>query len=232
MIVLERDNDRAGVEAKNLGEIGTVKPPQFAGGGGLLLEVGDHVSCPIDLVGRDEILAHLQDPLDQVVAALDRVEGAAVHSAELVYEEVGVGRLKQDVVLRGLDVELTGIEVLPGGQRLEDDIGEVDVLPEAGAGLVEVRAVYGHDALVEVGAAAVVPDIVVADHERGNPEDLGPGQLGFGHPHTGLGGRYNQRPSIAQPQCGREVDRQAEVGRFQRRLLELDGQRLGRLWHA
>ncbi len=76
VIVLHRDNDRAGVKPEDLGEVGTVKAPHFAGGGGLLLQVGEHVPCPIDLVSGDQVFAHLQDPLDQVVAALDGVEGA------------------------------------------------------------------------------------------------------------------------------------------------------------
>ena len=183
---------------------------------------------PIDLVGGDQIFAHLQDPLDQVVSALDGVEGAAVHSPVLVHQEVGVGCLKQDVVLRGLDVELARVEVLPRGQRLEDDVRQVDVLPEAGTGVVEVHAVDGHDALVEVGAAAVVPDVIGADHERRDPENLGPCQLCFGDPYTGLGGGHDQRPGIAQPQRGREVDRQADVGGFEEALLQLHGQRFGR----
>ena len=57
------------------------------------------------------------------MSALDRVEGAAVHSAVLVYQEVGVSRLIQDVILRGLDVELARVEVLAGDQRLENDVG-------------------------------------------------------------------------------------------------------------
>ena len=122
MIVLQRDNHGSGVEAENLGQVSAVKSPHFAGGGGLLLEVGDDVSRPIDLVGGDQIFAHLQDPLDQVVAALDGIKSAAIHSSVLVHQEVGVGCLKQDVVLRGLDVVLTGVEVLPRGQRLEDDV--------------------------------------------------------------------------------------------------------------
>ena len=52
----------------------------------------------------------LRDPLDQVVPPLDAVEGAGVHSPILVHLEIGIGRHEQGVVLRGLDVRMTGIQ--------------------------------------------------------------------------------------------------------------------------
>ena len=79
-----------------------------------------------------EVFAHLRDPLDQVVAALDGVEVAGVHSPVPVHQEIGVGRLKQRVILRGLDIGLPGIEGLPRDQWLEDDIAQIDVLLKAG----------------------------------------------------------------------------------------------------
>ena len=85
----------------------------------------------------------------------------------------------------------------------------------------EVDARRGHDALVEVRAAAVVPDIIDADHERGDPEDLGPRELRLGHPDAGLGGGHDQRPGVGEPQGGGEVDREAKVGRLQRGGLQL-----------
>ena len=137
---------------------------------------------PIDLDRGDQVLAHLHDPLDQVVAALDGVEGAGVHPPILVHQEVGVGCLEQGVVLRGLDVGLPGIEDLPRDQGLEDDVGQIDILPEAGTAVEEVHARRGHDALIEIRAAAVVPDVIGAEHERRNPENLGPCELRLGHP--------------------------------------------------
>ena len=80
------------------------------------------------------------DPIDQVMAPLDGVEGAGVHPAVLVHPEVGVGGLEQGVVLRGLDVPVPGVQDLPRGQGLEDGIGQVDVLPQAGTGVEEVDA--------------------------------------------------------------------------------------------
>ncbi len=215
VIVLHRDNNRAWVEAEDLGEIGAVEAPQFTGGGSLLLEVREDVPGPIDLVSRDKVFAHLQDAFDQPVAPLDGVEGAGIHSPILVYQEVGVGGLKQDVVLRGLDIELARIEGLPRGQRLEDDVREIHVLPEAGPRVVEVCAVDGHDTFIEIRAAAVVPDIIGANHEHRDPENLGPRELRFGDPYTGLRGRHDQRPSIAQSEGGREVDGQADVRGFE-----------------
>ena len=115
--------------------------------------------------------------------------------------EVGIGCHEQGVVLGGLDVALPGIEDLPRDQGLEDDIGQGDVLPQAATAVEEVHARRGHDALVEVRAAAVVPDIIDADVESGNPEDLGPRELRFGHPDAGLGGGHDQRPGVGEPQA-------------------------------
>ena len=93
---------------------------------GPLLEVGEHVPGPVDLDLRDQVLAEVLDPLDQVVPPLDGVEGAGVHPPVLVHAEVGVGGLHQGVVLGGLDVPVAGVEDLPGGQGLEDGVGQVD----------------------------------------------------------------------------------------------------------
>ena len=100
---------------------------------------------------------------------------------------------------------------------------------QAGTAVEEVDARRGHDALVEVGAAAVVPDVVEAHVERGDPEDLGPGELGLGHPDAGLGGGHDQRPGVGEPQGRGQVDREPEVGRLDRRGLERQarGQRVG-----
>ena len=75
--------------------------------------------------------------------------------------------------------------------------------------------------LLIVRAAAVVPDVIEAGHERGDPEDAGPRELGLGHPDARLGRGHDQRPGVGEPQGGRQVDREAEVGRLQRRRLEL-----------
>ena len=50
---------------------------------------------------------------------------------------------------------------------------------------------------------------------RGDPEDLGLGQLGLGDPDPGLGRGHDQRPGVGELQCGGEVDREAQVGRAQ-----------------
>ena len=164
-----------------------------------------------------------RDPVDQVVPPLDGVEGAGIHSPILVHLEVGIGRHEQGVVLGGLDVKLPGIQDLPRGQGLEDDIGQGDDLPQAGTAVEEVHARRGHDALVEIRAAAVVPDIIDAHVELRNPEDLGPRELRFGHPDAGLGGGHDQRPGVGEPQGRGEVDRKAKVGRLERCGLQLHG---------
>ena len=151
-----------------------------------------------------------------VAAPLDAVERAGVHPPVLVHHEVGVGGLEQGVVLGGLDVPVPGVQDLPGHQGLVDGIGRGDdpqsVPRQAGTGVEEVRARRGQDALVEVRAAAVVADVVEADVERGNPEDLGLGQLGLGDPDAGLRRGHDQRPGVGEPQGGGEVDREPDVG--------------------
>ena len=74
--------------------------------------------------------------------------------------EVGVGGLEQGVVLGGLDVPVPGVQDLPGHQGLVDGIGRGDDPVQAGTAVEEVHARRGHDALVEVRAAAVVADVV------------------------------------------------------------------------
>ncbi len=221
VIVLQRDDHRARVEPQDLGEVGALDAPLLPRRGRLLLEVGDHVPGPIDLDSRDQVPAQVRDPLDQVVPPLDAVEGAGIHSPVLVHQEVGVGRHEQGVVLGGLDVPVPGVQDLPRGQGLEDGIGQGDVLDQSAAAVEEVDAGRGHDALVEVRAAAVVSDIVEAHVERGNPEDLGPRELGLGHPDAGLRGGHDQRPGVGEPQGGGEVDRKPQVVRLQRCRLDL-----------
>ena len=53
-------------------------------------------------------LLKLRDPLDQVVAALDGVKSAGIHSPILMHLEIGIGRHEQRVVLGGLDVPVAG----------------------------------------------------------------------------------------------------------------------------
>ena len=93
-------------------------------------------------------------------APLDAVERTGVHAPVLVHQEVGVGGLQQGVVLRRLDVEVPGIEDLPRHQGLEDGIGRGDDPVQGATAVEEVDARRGHDALVEVGAAAVVAKVV------------------------------------------------------------------------
>ena len=141
VVVLQRDDHRARVEPEGLRQVGAGDAPLLPREDGALLEVGDHVPCPIDLDARDQVAAQLRDALDQVVTPLDGVQGAGVHPAVLVHAEVGVGGRHQDVVLGGLDVEVAAVEDLSGGQGLEDDVGQVDHLPQAGAAVEEVGAV-------------------------------------------------------------------------------------------
>ena len=88
---------------------------------------------------------------------------------------------------------------------------------QAGTGVEEVRADRGQDALVEVRAAAVVADVVEADVERRDPEDLGLSEVGLGDPDAGLGRGHDHRPGVGEPQGRRQVDREPEVVRQRRR---------------
>ena len=77
----------------------------------------------------------------------------------------------------------------------------------------------GQDALVEVRAAAIVADVVEADVECGEPEDLGPRQLGLGDPDPGLCRGHDQRPGVGKPQGSGESDREADIGCIRRARL-------------
>ncbi len=109
VIVLERDDHRLGVQPEDPSEAGAGDPPRLTRGGGLLLDVGEHVPGPVHFDDRDQLAAQAGDPLNQVAPALDAVEGPGIHAPILVYVEVGVGCHQQGVVLGGLDVPLPGM---------------------------------------------------------------------------------------------------------------------------
>ncbi len=106
-------------------------------------------------------------------------------------------------------------EHLPLDQRLEEDIGQGDDFPQAGTAVEEVHARRGHDALVEIRTAAVVPDVIAAQVQLRNPENLGPCELRLGHPDAGLGGGHDQGPGVGESQGGGQVDRKPQVVRRQ-----------------
>ena len=56
--------------------------PRFAGGGGLLLQIGEHVPGPIDLVAVGQVRAQVRDPRDQVPTSLNSVGDANGKSAQ------------------------------------------------------------------------------------------------------------------------------------------------------
>ncbi len=96
-------------------------------------------------------------------------------------------------------------------------------LPQAATAVEEIHARCREDALVKIRAAAVVSDIIAADVQLRNPEDLGPRELCFGDPDAGLGSGHDQRPGVGEPQGGGEVDREANVSRLKRRCFEVHG---------
>ena len=90
--------------------------------------------------------------------------------------------MSSGVVLRRLDVQLPGIQHLPRDQGLEDRIGQVDILREPKSSLEVVHAGRGHDAFIEIRSAAVVPEIIGAKSEQGNPQDLARVSVGLRPP--------------------------------------------------
>jgi hypothetical protein len=87
--------------------------------------------------GRQYHSAQKLNSLDQLVPALDNIDGAGVCPSVLVYAEIGIGGGKQGVVFGGLDVEPTGIQDLPRRQGRINGIGHGDDQIE-GAAAIEV----------------------------------------------------------------------------------------------
>ena len=75
----------------------------------------------IDLDDRDQLVAQAGDSRDEVVPALDTVEGTRIHAAVLVDIEIGISGHEQGIVLGSLDVPLAGSQGLPLDERLEED---------------------------------------------------------------------------------------------------------------
>ncbi len=173
----------------------------------MLVEVREQIPGSLDFDVRNQFVAQTRNSIDQVAPAFDAIKGPRVHSPILMDVEVGAGGQECSVVLGGLDVPLAGIQNLPFDQRLEEDIGQRDNFPQPATTVEEIQARSGEDTLVEIRAAAVVSDIIRAQIQLRNPEDLGSRELGFGHPDTRLGGGHKQRSRIGEPQCRGEVDR-------------------------
>ena len=114
-----------------------------------------------------------------------------------MHHEVGVGGLEQSVVLCRLDAPVLGVETCRADRGPIDGIGRRNDSPgnspQAGTGVEVVDAGGGHDALVEVRTAAVMSDVIEADVDCRNPEDLGPRQLRLGDPRSGLSRSHDQK---------------------------------------
>ena len=54
MVVLQRHDDGAGVEAEHLGEVGAAPAPLLSRRDGLLLQIGEHVAGAVDFHARHE----------------------------------------------------------------------------------------------------------------------------------------------------------------------------------
>ncbi len=226
--MLQRLDHRAGIEPEHPREPGALHPPLLPRRHRLLLEVGEHVARPVDLVRLSQVAAQAGDPPEDVASASDHVKCAGIEAPVLVNHEVGVGGLHERVILGGLNVPLAGVQKLSRDQRLVEGIGQGKKSSHAGTAVEEVHARGSLYSLVEVRTAAVVADIVEGDVERRYPEELGLRQLGLGDPDPGLRRRHDQWPRVGEPQGGSQVDRESEVRRLEGRGLELEGGSQGR----
>ena len=164
----------ARVEPQHLGQVGALHPPFLPAHHGLLFEIGEHVAGPLHLHQGDQLPAQLRDALHQVAAAFHRIKGPGVHPALLVNAKVHVGRVEQrQFVLLGLDVPVSRVQHSPRHEWLENGIRRGEHTDQAATAIEKVQARRRHDPLVEVGAAAIVPQIVEPDVERRKPEHLG-----------------------------------------------------------
>ncbi len=224
MVMLQRLHHRPGIEPQHLRQVRARNPPLLPGRDRPLLQVRQHVPRPLHLDLGHQVSAHAGDPVHQVPPALHGIKRPGVHPSILMDREIGVRRFEQDVILRPLHLPVRRVQRLPGQQRLIDRIRRVDraprVSPEAGTGVEKVGAGGGHDALVEVGTAAVVPDVVEPHIERRQPQHLRLGQLRLGHPHPRLSRRHHQRTGVRQPERRRQVNGEPKITRSQRRRLE------------
>src|SRR5262249_44719187 len=133
---------------------------------------------------------------DEVIPEPDAVKVARILAPVLMNAEIGVGRLVNGVVLGALDVPLPGCEDLPRRQGFKDGVGHVDVLDQAAAAVEEADAGSGEESAVEVGAAAIVADVIEAERQCRDPEYSGAGELSLGDPNSGLRGRHDQRSGV------------------------------------
>ena len=145
-----------------------------------------HVAGPVDLERGNQVAAQGGDPFDEHSSPLDTVERAGVHAAVLVHKKVSVRGLKQGVVFGRLDVKIPGSQHLASAHRLEDRLGDGNDAVEGTAGVEEIGADRGQDPLVEVGAAAIVAEIVGAKVDAGDPENLRSREVGLGGPDARL----------------------------------------------
>ena len=99
-------------------------PPCLTLGSGLLREVGKQVLGPLNFDDRDQFVTQAGDTFDQVMSALDAVEGTRIHAAVLVDIKVGISGQEQGIVLGSLDVPLPGIQGLALDERLKEDVGQ------------------------------------------------------------------------------------------------------------
>src|SRR6185312_10893794 len=155
--------------------------------------------------------------------------------------EIAPRDLQDDVVFCGLDVPSSGVEHLPRGQRLKDDVGRAYDLVQADARHEPVIVLVDRFAeaawrrltedaysrrhvntLIKVNRA-VVPRVIRGNHERGNPKYVRLLQLSLGRPGARLGRGDDQGPAIGQPQGGRQIDGKAAVARLQWRQRQLYG---------
>ena len=159
VVVLQRDDHRAGVEPEDLGEVGAVDAPLLPRRGGLLLEVGDHVPGPIDLDRWGP------GPGSSARSARPgRAPARRSRGRRHTFPGTGApGSRRRRSCSRAsfLAVWMSHCRALrtcraTRGWKMASVMATF--CDQAGTAVEEVHARRGHDALVEVRAAAVVPD--------------------------------------------------------------------------
>ena len=83
--------------------------------------------------------------------------------------------------------------------------------------------------MIKVRPVAVVANVIGADVERRDPQQLGFLQLRLRNPDVGAGRGHDDRTRIGQPQRGRQVDRKPQVAGCQRRRPHVEHLASGRV---
>ena len=111
--------------------------------------------------------------LDQLFGLGHRVQRARQRAAGLLHVEIRRGHRQQGIVLRRLQVRLAGRQLLAGGQRAKNGVGDAEVERRPAARRKGVLVVQDHRAVGGL-VHAVVTVVVGAHVEIRQPQNLAP----------------------------------------------------------